>query len=179
MINPWKNQQIQYVQHKMYTVYSTLPLSLFFCIGMKTCCPGHLRQKTWRGAFQPRWSFPSWRWVRLHLWRTRSAFYPSHGPVSSCGEQPKSTHIFTVVSDELQLVGGKSPVNARSGQLNQGKENRTKIRIIFFSEQRLLKLWQELTHECRVDAEQAPNQFYFFSPSPKQPTPLTLRVPQI
>jgi hypothetical protein len=39
-----------------------------------------------------------------------------------------------VVSDELQLVGGKSPVNARSGQLNQVtvKENRTKIRIIFF-----------------------------------------------
>ena len=94
--------------------------------------PRPLQQKTWRGAFQPRWSFPSWRWVRLHLWRTRSAFYPSHGPVSSCGEQPKSTHIFTVVSNELQLVGGKSPVNARSGQLNQGKENRTKIRIIFF-----------------------------------------------
>lgn len=115
----------------------------------------------------------------MHLWRTRSAFYPSHGPVSSRGEQPKSTHIFTVVSDELQLVGGKSPVNARSGQLNQVtvKENRTKIRIIFFSEQRLLKLWQELTHECRVDAEQAPNQFYFF-PLPEAADTFDFESPQ-
>ena len=74
----------------------------------------------WRGAFQPRWSFPSWRWVRLHLWRTQqscSAFYPSHGLVWTRfrGEEPKLTRISTVVSEELQLVGSKSPVNASSG----------------------------------------------------------------